>query len=171
MIPIPVVPVIVVVLGCGAYFRNRASNRGVMTPERQKIFQAALAGGMQDPGNLEKLAEQFESQGLPDQGSLLRQRAALRRLPNEVKLARRKVWRKAIKSKKRDVMMQLADAYDREGCTSAAMRLREIISGLPETIPESTAVEPSVGDTPPDAIAGEETAEDPQASSETDPVL
>jgi len=130
MLPVPVVPVFIVLLSCGAYIRNRSRNHGIMTPERQKIFHAALAGGMQDPVNLDKLAKSFEEQGLHEQGALLRQRAALRRLPNEIKLARRKVWRRAIKSTNRTAMLQLADAYDLEGCTSAAMRLREIISGL-----------------------------------------
>ena len=147
---IPVVPVAIVLLGCGAFFRNKSRNHGVMTPDRQKIFHAALAGGMQDPDNLDQLAKEFENQGLPDQGALLRQRANLRRLPNEIKLARRKVWRKATKSTNRSGMIALADAYEREGCTSAAMRLREIIAGLPDKIPD-----PTPGDTPSDSMAGD----------------
>lgn len=133
------IPVVVVLLGCGAYLR-RDKERGVMTLDRTKIFNAAIAGGMQDPDNLEKLAKVFASQGLSEQASLLRQRANLKRLPNEIKLARRTVWRRAIKSKNKAAMQKLAAAYDSEGCTSAAMRLREIASGIPDVLPpaEST---------------------------------
>jgi hypothetical protein len=38
------------------------------------------------------------------------------------------------------------------------MRLREIISGLPPTVPNP--VEPHAGEAPPDAIAGEESQDD-----------
>lgn len=108
-----------------------------MTPARMKVFNAALAGGMQDPDNLDKLATRFEGEGLPEQAALLRQRAILKRLPNEVKLVRRGIWRKAIKSKNKAGLLRLAAAYDSQGCTSAAMRLREIASGLPDQLPEA----------------------------------
>lgn len=135
---IPAIPIVIVLLGAGAYLR-RDKNRGVMTPDRIKIFNAALAGGIQDPANLDKLANTFGKEGLDEQANLLRQRAALKRLPNEVKLARREIWRKAIASKDRELMMRIAAAYDSQGCTSAAMRLREIASGLPEQIPETAS--------------------------------
>lgn len=153
--PIPAIPVIVVLLG-GAAFLRRDRTHGVMTPERTKIFNAALAGGMNDPDNLDRLAKTFAGEGLPDQAALLRQRAALKRLPNEVKLARRQVWRKAIASKNKAAIQRLASAYDAEGCTSAAMRLREIASGLPDqTRRESDAL-------------GELLAPEAQMSGETD---
>lgn len=143
MIPIPVIPVLVCVLGGGAYFKNRSKKIGVMTPERQKVFNAALAGGMQDPKNLDKLAREFRAVGLPEQAKLLEKRAELKRLPNEVKLARRQVWRRAIQSTNKPAMVKLANAYEREGCTSAAMRLHEIIAGLPDQIPEAATQNPA----------------------------
>ncbi len=132
--PFPAIPVIIVLLG-GAAWMRRDKTHGVMTPERTKIFNAALAGGMHDPGNLEKLAKTFAGEGLSEQAALLYQRAALKRLPNEVKLARRQIWRKAIASQNKAALQRLAAAYDAEGCTSAAMRLREIASGLPDQPP------------------------------------
>lgn len=132
--PFPAIPVVVVLLGAGAYLR-RDKQRGVMTPERTRIFNAAISGGLRDPENLDKLAKTFDEQGLAEQAALLRQRAALKRLPNEVKLVRRQIWRKAIASKNKAAVLRLAAAYDREGCTSAAMRLREIASGLPNQLP------------------------------------
>jgi hypothetical protein len=154
--PIPAIPIIVVLLGGAAYLR-RDKAHGVMTPERTKIFNAALAGGMQDPENLDKLAKTFAGEGLPEQAALLRQRAALKRLPNEVKLARRQIWRKAIASKNKAAVQRLAAAYDAEGCTSAAMRLREIASGLPDNLPA-----------PESQIAGE-AVEAPAAEEENAP--
>lgn len=171
---IPAVPVIIILLGCGAYLR-RDKEKGVMTPERTKIFNAALAGGMQDPDNLDKLAATFAGQGLKEQAELLRRRATLKRLPNEIKLARRNVWRKAIKSKNKSAMQRLAAAYDHEGCTCAAMRLREIASGIPDQLtapqaqmsgetPETSEAQPEETDREGDGEdasvdAGEETRE------------
>lgn len=148
---VPVVPAAIAILGLAAYWRRSSQKHGVMTPERTKIFNAAIAGGMQDPDNLDKLADTFSSEGLNEQAQLLRQRAALKRLPNEVKLARRQVWRAAIKSKNKQGVLKVAEAYDMQGCTSAAMRLREIASGLPDALPEPEAT-----------ISGEETPAEQQ---------
>lgn len=150
----PAIPVVIILLGCGAYLK-RDKTKGVMTEARTKVFHAALSGGIQDPANLDKLASTFAGQGLPEQAALLRQRAALKRLPNEVKLVRREIWRKAIASKNKPVMAKIAAAYEREGCTSAAMRLREIISGLPDNLPP-----------PQSSVAGESSEETTEDSSE-----
>ncbi len=106
-----------------------------MTPERQKIYTAAISGALKDPESLEKLATAFHGEGLTEQAKLLNQRAALRRLPHPIKVARRDVWRRAMKSQNKPGVLELAEAYDKEGCTAAAMRLREYASGLPSSIP------------------------------------
>lgn len=138
-----VLPVAIVLLGVGGYIKTR-KNRGEMTPERTKIFNAAISGALQNPASLDRLASAFSGEGLHEQAKLLRQRAALKRLPPEVKQARAAVWRRAIVSKNKAGMLKLAAAYDSQGCTSAAMRLREIASGLPEQIPtpEEPRIEP-----------------------------
>lgn len=130
-----VIPVAIVILGVGGYVKTR-KDRGVMTPERLKIFTAAINGALRDPASLDKLASAFSGEGLHEQAKLLRQRAKLKRLPPEIKEARAAVWRKAVTSKNKAAVLKLAAAYDREGCTSAAMRLREIASGLPDAIPQ-----------------------------------
>lgn len=137
-----------------------------MTPERTKIFNAALAGGMQDPDNLDKLAATFAGQGLKEQAALLRRRAALKRLPNEIKLARRNVWRKAVKSTNKAAMMNLAAAYDHEGCTSAAMRLREIASGLPDQLPAPQSVVAGENEAPPEDTDSEREGESDREAAE-----
>lgn len=165
------IPVIIALLAGGAYLK-RGKVHGVMTAERTKIFNAALAGGMQDPDNLEKLAKTFAGEGLPEQAALLKQRANLKRLPNEIKLARRQVWRKAVKSKNKDGILRLASAYDKEGCTSAAMRLREIASGLPDVVPETqTRMSGEITESPVTEPAGEptETATVDEETEESSP--
>jgi hypothetical protein len=149
-----IIPVAIVLIGAGGYVKTRKS-RGEMTPERLKIFNAAISGALKDPASLDKLASAFSGEGLHEQAKLLRQRAALKRLPLAVKQARAEVWRRAIASKNKAGILQVAAAYDREGCTSAALRLREIASGLPEKIPEPEEpiinTEPTVTDqTPPE---------------------
>jgi hypothetical protein len=131
---LPLIPIGVGLLALGAYWR-RKKNRGVMTTERVKIFNAAISGAIKEPQGLEKLANSFSGEGLYEQAKLLRQRAALKRLPLPIKEARREIWRHAIQSKNKAGILNLAAAYDREGCTGSAMRLREIASGLPENIP------------------------------------
>jgi len=157
-----VIPVAIVVIGVGAYVKS-GKDRGVMTPERLKVFSAALNGALKDPESLDKLATAFSGEGLHEQAKLLRQRAMLKRLPLEVKRARADVWRRAVASKNKAGVLQVAAAYEREGCTSAAMRLREIASGLPETIPEPQ--EPNIAT--PDAEAPVSTETEPQPEDES----
>jgi hypothetical protein len=129
------IPAAVVVLTVGVVLR-RPKDYGVMTAERKGVYKNALAGGIQEPAKLDELAKAFDQQGLREEAKLLRKRAALRRLPDEIKAARKEVFRKALESKNKPVILQIAQAYDEEGCTSAAARLREAASGLPDKIEE-----------------------------------
>jgi hypothetical protein len=103
-----------------------------MTTERDRIYRSAISGALKDPAKLRALADAFEREKLYPQAQLLRQRAALRELPPEIKSARRQVWRKAMVSKDKRAVLALADAYEKEGCTTAAQRLRTYASGLPD---------------------------------------
>jgi len=137
------IPATVAVLTVGAYLR-RPKDYGVMTAERKSVYKNAISGGVQDPGKLEELAKVFEQQGLREEGKLLRKRAALRRLPDEIKTARKEVFRKCLESKDKVGVLAIADAYENEGCTSAAQRIREYASGLPDNFePEVSEVKPS----------------------------
>lgn len=160
-----IIPVAIVVLGVGGYVKS-SKNRGVMTPERLKIFTAAINGALKDPASLDKLASAFSGEGLHEQAKMLKQRANLKRLPLEVKQARAEVWRRAIVSKNKTGVLKLAAAYEREGCTSAAMRLREIASGLPDAIPQTE--EPNISSQPTAADqTPPEDAESPAVMEET----
>lgn len=132
MIPIALptigIPTVVILLTGVAYLKRRP--QAEMTEEQTKIYKAALSGALKDPVKLRKLADAFASQGFMPQARLLRQRAALRELPEATKVKRRQCFRDALKSKNRTGVLKLADAYEKEGCTSAAARLRDYASGL-----------------------------------------
>lgn len=129
------IPAAVVVLTVGVVLR-RPKDYGVMTAERKGIYKNALAGGIQEPAKLDELAKAFEQQGLKEEAKLLRKRSTLRRLPDEIKTARKEIFRKACESKNKPGILAIAQAYDDEGCTSAAQRLREVASGLPDKLEE-----------------------------------
>jgi hypothetical protein len=159
-----VIPVAIVILGVGGYAKMK-KNRGEMTPERLKIFNAAISGALKDPASLDKLASAFSGEGLHEQAKILRQRASLKRLPMNIKQARAEVWRRAIQSKNKVGILKVAAAYDREGCTSAAMRLREIASGLPDVIPQPE--EPTIETAPAAEEKAPEDQESPTIAEET----
>lgn len=110
----------------------RAQRPGAMTPERDKLYRRCLNGQVRDSGELRKIADQFQSWRLFPQATLLRQRADLRDLPAEVKAQRRATFRKGMSSKNKLAVLKLADAFDGQGCTTAAHRLRLYGSGLPD---------------------------------------
>ena len=145
-----VIPVAVGTLAVANYIR-RPKDYGTMTAERTSLFNAAISGALKDPDKLDTLATAFEGQGLFEQAKLLRQRAKLRRLPEDTQKARRDVFRKAMLSKNKQAILTLAAAYDAEGCTGAAMRLREKASGLPVKVPETAPSSPVAESKPPES--------------------
>lgn len=128
--------------------------RVAMTPELQKTYNDAINGGVKDPVKMDELAKAFKKKGLKKESELLTQRARLMRLPEPVKTARRNAFRKALKSKKKGVVLEMAHILDKEGATSAAMRLREYASGIPDNIPNPTEA-PALVNAAPDIIPDE----------------
>ncbi len=110
----------------------RAQRPGVMTPEKDKLYRRCLSGHVRDSGELRRIADEFQKARLFPQAQLLRQRADLRDLPKEEKERRRAIFRKGMASKNKHAVLKLADAFDGQGCTSAAHKLRLYGSGLPD---------------------------------------
>lgn len=133
MIPLLTLPTLVIVLGGVAFLRRKPAAE--MTLQQRKVYNAAISGSLKDPDKLRRLSDAFAGEGFIPEARLLRQRAALRELPHHVKQARRQVWKKAMSSKNKAGVLTMADAYEKEGCTSAAARLREYASGLPDQLP------------------------------------
>lgn len=127
------IPATVVILAIRKVI-SRPKDYGVMTAERKGVYNAILAGSLKDPAKIDEMAAKFEAEGLKAEAKLLRQRAALRRLPDETKAARKEVFRQALESKNKAGILHMAIAYDAEGCTGAAARLREVASGLPDKL-------------------------------------
>ena len=124
MIPV----VIVLVVGALACWKACHQERGVMTPERQKVYDAAMIS--MDAPALRKLSAAFDKMGLPEQAEMLGKRAALRELPDELKKQRTEVMQKALTSDNKEAIADVANAFEKEGATGAAQRLRERLEAL-----------------------------------------
>jgi hypothetical protein len=160
VIPIPSAPVIVICLAIVASLRN--GKKGI-TPERQVAFETAMHK-CKDPAKLRAIAETFDKEGLKDPyGDMLRKRATLRALPENIKKARREAFHKAMKvtdPAKIPVLERMADAAEEEGCTGVAYQLREYAKGLKgQPAVQETPVEVAPAATPkkeepiPEAVA------------------
>lgn len=131
--PIPLIPVVVGALAASAAYRvHKRTN--AMTPERQKIFDAAIQS-LPDPLKIRELADVFESEGLSKQAELLRKRAKLRELPKEVQLARKEVFIKTMSNTDPDKVEEMASVFHSEGCIGAAAVLNLYAQGLRATDP------------------------------------
>jgi len=102
---------------------------GQMNPERQQIYEQALVS-LADPVSLRNLADAFQKEGLTEQADMLRKRAALREMPEDVKEGRRRALAKGLKSEDKVGVATLADAFEKEGAVGAAQRLRDYLAGL-----------------------------------------
>jgi|SRR5262245_2959780 len=129
MIPV-FIPVSIVMMTGVICFQKR--NRKVdMTPEHTKIYNAAINGALKDPNKLRQLSDVFAGEGYIPQARLLRQRAQLRELSPAIKAARQSVFRRAMNSRNKTAVLHVAEAFERQGATGAAKKLREYGSGLP----------------------------------------
>lgn len=123
-----ILPAIVLGLGAAALIFKKKMKGGAMTPQRQAIYQSALASA--DAGRMRELAKAFRAEGLTDEADMLEKRARLRDLPPEVKAQRKAAFKAAMSSKDKASVLRMVDAYEREGATGAAEKLREYAKGL-----------------------------------------
>ena len=123
---------IIGLIGTAGVVQVKRGKKGVdprTVAERQVIYETAL-NTVKDPIKLRTLAQTYRSEGLTAEADMLYKRAALQELPEDVKEARREVFRKAMASTNVDAILGLARAYDSEGCTGAAQNLRKYAAGL-----------------------------------------
>lgn len=127
---LPTVPLALAALtGLAGWRVFRRTKGSELTLERKSIYEAALST-LKDPSKLRKLADSFSAVGLHNEAEMLRKRAALRELPEDVKAARKATYRKAMASKNKTAILQVAAAYEKEGATGAAQSLRRYAAGL-----------------------------------------
>ena len=110
-------------------YKAVTTKKGEMTPERQKIYDEAMVS-LADPAKLRELAASFQKQGLNYEADMLRKRAALRELPDDVKASRKKIFQEALQSDNKEGIASVANAFEKEGALGAAQKLREYLAGL-----------------------------------------
>jgi hypothetical protein len=104
--------------------RKRAQQYGIMTPERQTFFVTAMAN-LKDPLKLNKLADGYDKVGLKEAAELLRGRAKVKSLPDDVKAKHRAALKKGLASKNVVGIIKLAEAFDKQHLTGSSKLLRE----------------------------------------------
>ncbi len=124
---LPLIPLAVVGLGGLAIWRTRKPHG--MTPERKRIYEAALRT-LKDPAKLRTLADAFEKEGLKEEAVMLRKRANLREMPAGVRAKRQEAFGKAMASKDPHKVEAVANAFHKEGATGAAANLRKYAAAL-----------------------------------------
>lgn len=128
--PFPLIPFAIaglVALAAGKQLSK--SDKGVMTTERRVILESALAQE-KNPDKLDKLADAFAAEGLTAEADLLRQRATLRRLPEDVKDAHREAYRAGMTSQDPAAVTNLAKAFAATGADGAANSLKTYAKAL-----------------------------------------
>lgn len=99
-----------------------------MTDKQKKIYAAALHE--KDPVKLRALADGFDKAGLKKEAELLRKRALI----SEKSPADKKKWRaafkKGMKAKDPKAIDNLAKAFESQGATDAAAKLKQYSKGL-----------------------------------------
>lgn len=103
--------------------------RGRLTADREAVLKATLED-TKDPLALRRLADAFDKEGLTSEATLLRKRAALKELPAATQEKRRQAFRDALTSTDAAAVRKIAAAFDGEGCTAVAAKLRTYALGL-----------------------------------------
>jgi hypothetical protein len=131
------VPAVVIGGAIASFAVNRTREKkreSAMTPQRKAVYEAALMS-LKDPKQLRKLADAFEQVGLEKEADILRKRAALRELPDNIVAGRKDAFRKAMSSLEPQKIIRTADAFSQVACFSAASNLRKYAAGLQSTDP------------------------------------
>lgn len=120
-----IVPIVIFVgLVGSAAWRSMKRNPKGLTAERRAIYEGAISS-LKEPEKLQELAAEFEREGLKEESAMLRKRAAVRNLPNNVKKQRKAIFRAGMKSKDPDAIKALAAQFGAEGCFGAERDLLE----------------------------------------------
>ena len=174
---IPFVPLLVAGLaGLGIWRHKR--KKGQLTPERKAIFETALRV-LEDPDKLRQLADAYDKEGLKAEAILLRKRADLREMPPDVKEGRRDAFRKGMASTNVADIEKLAEIFEKETATGAALALRnhaKAVKAAADALKHDLPAAPHIP-TPPSSPVGDHEARHtvqpglpPKAAGEEDEV-
>jgi hypothetical protein len=126
------IPVGVVVLaGVSYHFAKKRdeTKKTALTPERKAVYEGALTS-LKNPDELRKMADSFESVGLPEHATVLRKRAHLHELPPEIQKRRKEEFQFAMSHHDPNVVLKYADAFSDSAAFSAANHLRKYAGAL-----------------------------------------
>ncbi len=120
-----------------AYWKKTKSDRAAnispaILANREAIYDTAI-NSLKDASKLRELATAFRIQGMAVQADMLEKRAALAEASPEVKEQRRIIFRKAMESRDKAAVLEVARAFDNMGATGAAANLRLYAAGLSDT--------------------------------------
>jgi len=125
------VPVVVGGLVLVATYKVSTSQKGVLTKERLKIYNAALNRiPALPPEQMRVLADTYDSQGLSKCADVLRKRADVRDLSPEKKLIRQQAIQKIMSSNDSHVIRVAAQAFEAEASFGTAKTLRDLADAL-----------------------------------------
>lgn len=127
----PVMIGILAVSGIKTYRKKKA-----WTPAHEKVFiyhmtECAMKDGTPITANdLRTLAAGYEERGFDAKAKLLRKRAKLRELPEEVKQERLRIFRNVCCSTDPDKIEKMIAVYEEEGCMGTVATLKKYVQGL-----------------------------------------
>jgi len=130
---LPLIPILIMMLGGGAVVgAKKHIDKKKLTPQRKMIYETAMKS-VKEPEKLRELASAFREVGLNNHASMLEKRAKLRALPPDVKAARKAAFQTAMTSTDPKKVIELANAFEKEGATGASEALREYAKTLQQT--------------------------------------
>ena len=122
-------------LALAAYWRTSRAERALanlpphILANREAIYDTAI-NSLKDPAKLRELSSAFRAQKMMAQADMLESRAQLAEAPQEVKEQRREVYRKAMASRDKAAVLDVATAFEKMGATGAAASLKHYAEGL-----------------------------------------
>lgn len=108
---------------------NKPAAKKALTNQQLEIFHRAMKT-LTDEKKLKELADSYKKQGFGNEANMLMKKAALRKLPDAQKKARREAYRKAMKSKDKLGVLKLASEFEKAGAWGAADSLKKYSLGL-----------------------------------------
>jgi hypothetical protein len=125
------IPVLVAgAIGTAVY---KAHTKKGLTPERKKVYEA-LMNSARPPAEYEKMAVEFEKNGLTTEADMLRKRAKLAAASPEEKAEHNAVYKKALASTNKEAVLRVANAFHLQGAIGAATSLRKYAAGIPSKV-------------------------------------
>jgi hypothetical protein len=107
-----------------------AKRPGFMDEERDRIYRECLTGRV-PVDRMRDIARALEKARCFPQAKMLRLRIGLKELPPEEQEQRRAFFEKGMVSKNKDAILRLAEAFENEGATTSAAKLRRHAEQLP----------------------------------------